>query len=272
MIESEEDIEKAESGIQEVKFSEEPSLGGVISEKKLLSNIGVRPVQNLERELQIACGFDKLGFLCGFKFTSSFQKQTGKKFFVVFVPKLKTSFMFRQHKRGLSSWYVWEWNSTTDVNVLSQPKTLEKFGFDIDLFFKSDYFKQAIPKFIAVAKQALAANGPIAAELKRIQDGGQSTNELKRYIKSIEDSLVILKTGQASSMFNLGNSSDGVAKIYRANTSYELDHFQQRDKEEKQQKKRNEFLAWMAARNKSIADAKKDAGQPDANSAPSEES
>lgn len=269
MIESEEDIEKAESGDQEVKFSEESSLGGVVSEKKILSNIGVKPIQNIERELQIACGFDKLGFLCGFKFVSSFQKSLGKKFFIVFVPKLKTSFMFRQHKRGLSSWYVWEWNSTTDVNVLSQPKTLEAFGFDIDLFFKSDYFKQAIPKFIAVAKQAI--DGPITAEIKKIQDSGQPTNELKRYVKSITDALVVLKTGQASSMFNLGNSSDGVAKIYRANASYELDHFQQRAREEKQ-KKRNEFLAWMAARNKSIADAKKDAGQPDANNAPSEES
>lgn len=254
MIESEEDIEKAESNAQEtVVFKEEASLGGVVSDKKLVCSIGVKPIQNIERELQIACGFDKLGFLCGFKFVSSFQKSAGRKFFVVFVPKLKSSIM-RQQNRGRSSWYVWEWNSSTDVNVLSQPRTLEKFGFDIDKFFNSDYFKASIPKFLRVVKTALA--GPIAAE---IQNASSSlVNELKRYIRAISDSLSTLASGQASAAFNLGNSSDGESKIYRANSSYELDHFQQRAREE-QQKKRNDFLAWMAARNKSIASKEENA-------------
>ena len=57
-------------------------------------------------------------------------------------------------------------------------------------------------------------------------------------------------------MFNLGNSADGESKIYRANKTYELDHFDKRAEEEKA-KKKNEFLAWMAARNKNIADAQK---------------
>lgn len=70
--ESEEDHAQAAEGNKVVKFSEEATLGGVVSEKKLVCTLGVAPVQNVERELQFACGFDKLGFLCGFKFVSSF--------------------------------------------------------------------------------------------------------------------------------------------------------------------------------------------------------
>ena len=51
MLESEEDQKKVAQGLKPVKFSEEASLGGVISEKILLCTLGVKPIQNLEKEL-----------------------------------------------------------------------------------------------------------------------------------------------------------------------------------------------------------------------------
>lgn len=253
MIESEEERIEAEEGDKEVKFSEEASLGGVVSEKKLLCTLGVKPIQNLEKELQYSCGFDKLGFLCGFKFVSSFQGQVGKKFFVVFVPKLKSHIM-RQQARGRSSWYIWEWLSNTEVNVLSKDAALRKFGFDIDLFFNSDFFKDSVPRFLKIVKQSLAQDVP--QKIKMAEEAGANPLEFRRYVKAIEDSFAILDADKASLAFNLGNSANGESKIYRANKSYELDHFDKRAEEEKA-KKKNEFLAWMAARNKKIADQKK---------------
>ena len=237
-------------GLKTVDFSEEPSLGGVVSEKKLICTLGVKPIQNIEKELQFACGFDKLGFLCGFKFVSSFQKSFGKKFFVVFVPKLKSHIM-RQQARGRSSWYIWEWISNTDVNVLSRDAAISKFGFDIDLFFASDLFKASVPRFVKVVKSALATDVP--QKKKMAEEAGANSHELRRYIKAIEDSFSTLVASKASSSFNLGSNSDDGPKMYRANKSYELDHFDKRAEDEKKAKKRNEFLAWMAARNSRIA-------------------
>lgn len=255
--ESEEDRLEAKSGSKEVKFSEEASLGGVVSKKDLICTLGIEPIKNLEKELQFSCGFDKLGFLCGFKFESSFQGSVGKKFFVVFVPKLKSHIM-RQQARGRSSWYIWEWLSSTEVNVLSKAAALKKFGFDIDLFFNSNVFKASIPRFVKVVKAALAWDVP--QKIKAAEEAGQNSLQFKRYVRAIEDSLQTLDASKASSSFNLGNSADGESKIYRANKTYELDHFDKRAEEEKA-KKKNEFLAWMAARNKRIADQKK-AEQP----------
>ena len=252
--ESEEDRLEAKSGSKEVKFSEEASLGGVVSKKDLICTLGIEPIKNLEKELQFSCGFDKLGFLCGFKFESSFQGSVGKKFFVVFVPKLKSHIM-RQQARGRSSWYIWEWLSRTEVNVLSKDAALKKFGFDIDLFFNSNVFKASIPRFVKVVKAALAWDVP--QKIKAAEEAGQNPLQFKRYVRAIEDSLQTLDESKASSSFNLGNSADGESKIYRANKSYELDHFDKKAEEEKANKKKNEFLAWMAARNKRIIDQKK---------------
>ena len=44
MIESEEERIEAEKGNKEVKFSEEAMLGGVVSDKKLLCTLGVKPI------------------------------------------------------------------------------------------------------------------------------------------------------------------------------------------------------------------------------------
>lgn len=250
---SEEDQVQVAEGNKPVKFSEEVALGGVVSEKKLLCTLGVKPIQNLEKELQYSCGFDKLGFLCGFKFVSSFAGSIGKKFFVVFVPKLKSHIM-RQQARGRSSWYIWEWLSSTEVNVLSKDAALKKFGFDVDLFFNSDLFKASVPRFLKTVKQSLAQDVP--QKIKMAEEAGANPLEFKRYIRAIEDSFTTLNSSQAGASFNLGNSSDGEMKIYRANKSYELDHFAKRAEEDKA-KKKNEFLAWMAARNKKIADMQK---------------
>ena len=103
-----------------------------------------------------------------------------------------------------------------------------------------------------VVKAALAWDVP--QKIKMAEEAGANPLEFRRYVRAIEDSFAILDaTDKASLAFNLGNSADGESKIYRANKSYELDHFDKRAKEEKA-KKKNEFLAWMAARNKRIAD------------------
>lgn len=253
--EDEEKNDQADQSSQEelVTFAGNEALGEVVSGRKLLCQIGVTPITDLEKQLQFACGFDKLGFLCGFKFTSSYSGSVGKIFYVVFVPKLKSSIM-RQQKKGRSSWYVWEWNNSTDVNVLSKSAALKKFGFDIDQFFKSDLFKSAIPKFLKAVRKALDVDIPL--KIQAFQNDHSACREFNRYIKAIEDSLKTLKDSQhstvASLSFNLGSSDDGETKIYRANKSYELDHFQKRAKEEVQ-KSKNEFLAWLAARNQRIA-------------------
>ena len=254
MLYTEEEVQKQR---KLVKFSEEASLGKVVSERALVCQLGVSPIRDLERQLQFACGFDKLGFLCGFRFISSFPESRGKRFYVVFVPKLKSSIM-RQQARGRSSWYVWEWNSSTDVNVLSQDATMKKFGFDIDLFFNSDLFKAAIPKFLKAIRKALDTDIPEKIEADQVD--ALLARDLKRYMRAIEDSLKTLASGNASSTFNLGGSADGQTKIYRASHSYELDHFQKRAREEAEKAKEEEakkakdgFLAWLAARNQKIA-------------------
>lgn len=244
--ESEEDHAQAAEGNKTIKFSEEAALGGVVSEKKLICALGVAPMQNAEQELQFACGFDKLGFLCGFKFVSSFQRSAGKKFLVVFVPKLKSSIM-RQQARGRSSWYIWEWLSGTEVNVLSKDAALKKLGFDIDLFFRSDVFKTAVPRFLKTVKQALAQDVP--QKIRDAAEAGMNPRELERYVKAIQDSFATLGASRADTSFNLGNSPTGELKVYRANKSYALDHFAKRAEEERAAAKKNDFLAWRAAQN-----------------------
>jgi len=138
--------------------------------------------------------------------------------------------------------------------VLSKDAAMNKFGFDIDLFFNSDVFKTAVPRFLKTVKASLAQDVP--QKIKAAEDAGANPLEFKRYVRAIEDSFSVLNSSNAGASFNLGNSSDGESKIYRANKSYDLDHFNKRAEEEKA-KKRNEFLAWMAARNKKIADQKK---------------
>jgi hypothetical protein len=51
MTESEEERLEAKSGSKEVKFSEEASLGGVVSKKDLICTLGIEPIKNLEKEL-----------------------------------------------------------------------------------------------------------------------------------------------------------------------------------------------------------------------------
>ena len=234
-----------------VVFSKEAALGGVVSSKALVCSLGIQPILNFERTLQRSCGFDKLGFLCGFKFTSN-KPVNNKTFFVVFVPKLKSSIM-RQQRRGSSSWYIWEYIDPTSVNVLSQTSAMFKYGFDIDKFFQSDLFKQALPRFQKAINTCL--NGEVAEHLQTLKSSELSADharlkELERYVKSITDSLPILLNPEAAqNIFNLGNSSDGERKIYRASKSYELDHFQKRKRDEEFKKMATDFKTWLAARN-----------------------
>lgn len=234
-----------------VVFSKEDTLGGVVSERALVCNLGVQPILNFEKTLQYSCGFDKLGFLCGFKFTSS-KPVSNKTFFVVFVPKLKSSIM-RQQRRGSSSWYVWEYIDSTSVNVLSQALAMTKYGFDIDKFFQSDLFKRALPQFQKAVDACLS--GEVAEHLQTLRASGNPDDhtrlkELERYVKSIVDSLpTLVNPDAASRSFNLGNSGDGERKIYRAAKSYELDHFQKRKHDEEAQKMAADFKTWLAARN-----------------------
>ena len=234
-----------------VVFSKEDTLGGVVSDRALVCNLGVQPILNFERTLQYSCGFDKLGFLCGFKFTSS-KPVSNKTFFVVFVPKLKSSIM-RQQRRGSSSWYVWEYIDPTSVNVLSQTLAMAKYGFDIDKFFQSDLFKRALPQFQKAIDTCLS--GEVAAHISKLRtsddpDDHAEMRDLERYVKSIVDSLpTLVNSDAASRSFNLGNSSNGEKKIYRTAKSYELDHFQKRKRNEEAQKMVVDFKTWLAARN-----------------------
>lgn len=237
---------QAASSSQTVVFAQEDTLGKVVSEKKLISNLGVGEILNFKRRLQFSCGFDKLGFLCGFKFVSNRAEAKNKTFLVVFVPKLKSKIM-RQQVRGRSSWYIWEYINSTEVNVLSQASALSTYGFDIDLFFKSDLFKLAVPKFVKAVEECLRTQ--VADHMKKLEsseDGYLEAKELVRYIRAIQDSLPTLKDSQnASGIFNLGNSSDGESKVYRANKSYELDHFQKRQQLDQL---KADFKAWLATK------------------------
>lgn len=98
------------------------------------------------------------------------------------MPKLKSSIM-RQQARGRSSWYIWEWLSSTEVNVLSKDAALKKLGFDIDLFFRSDVFKAAVPRFLKTVKQALAQDVP--QKIRAATEAGMNSRELERYVKAI---------------------------------------------------------------------------------------
>jgi len=126
----------------------------------------------------------------------------------------------------MPSWYIWEWINSTDVNVLSREAALKKYGFDIDLFFNSDWFKKAVPRFVKTVKQGLS--GEVAQIIDKQEKAGEATNKYRRYIRAIEDSFKTLESSNAGASFNLGNSSDGEHKVYRASKSYELDHFQKR--------------------------------------------
>lgn len=223
-----EELQNVVAAKEVVKFADCPTLGKVVAEKKLVCSLGISKTINFQKRLRFACGFDKLGFLCGFRFTTNKVGVKNKTFLVVFVPKLKSSIM-RQQKRGRSSWYIWEYINPTIVNVMSSEKALKTYGFDVDAFFHSDLFKESVPKFLKVVKAGLKNEiDPYIAKADVFE-----SKELKRYVRAIEDSLQTLEDSakdpdSASSKFNLGSSSDGESKVYRSGRNYELDHFQKR--------------------------------------------
>lgn len=182
-----------------INFKEDENLGQVV-EKPALFSFGATPIKNLS-EIVFAAGGNKLSQLCGFRFTSKNENIEYKEFFISFVCKLRSK-IYRDATLNPSRWFIFKKISNTEYDCLDKELLLLQYGFDVDKFFKSDYFNKVLPKFINAIENGLKnyipsfvkAHGEEKAKGALFSYDGQTQEQtiksvVPRYIKSIEDSL-----------------------------------------------------------------------------------
>lgn len=125
--------------------------------------------------------------LCGFTFESLVQP--GKIFQIVYVPKLKGS--YSRNDRGLSGWYCWTIISKDNRQVTSISQMKHDFGFNVNKFFHCDLFDKYLKIFIDNVNYVISHQ--FEEMLSKPTDTYESYNELKRYIKAVDDSIDKIK-------------------------------------------------------------------------------
>lgn len=180
-----------------VSFNDEASLGQVI-EKKQMFSFGAAPIQQF-KEIVFAAGGNKFSSLCGFKFTSKANTEY-KEFFISFVCKLRSK-IYRQSTTNPSQWFIFKKISGKELHCMDKESMLAQYGFDVDLFFKSDLFEQGVKKFKQAIDKGLKdyvpayvkAHGAEKAKSMLTSYDGQNNatvaDAVGRYTKAIEDSL-----------------------------------------------------------------------------------
>ena len=180
-----------------VSFNDEASLGQVI-EKKQLFSFGAAPIQQF-KEIVFAAGGNKFSQLCGFKFISKADVEY-KEFFIAFVCKLRSK-IYRQASANPSQWFIFKKISRKELHCMDKQSVLAQYGFDVDLFFKSDLFEKGVQKFKQAVTKGLKeyvpeyvkAHGAEKAKSMLTSYDGQLdatvADAVGRYTKAIKDSL-----------------------------------------------------------------------------------
>ena len=174
-----------------VKFDNDECLGKVIAKKQTFCSIGVRPIEKLY-DLAFASGARKFSCLCGFMFTTAAENAEYKTFTIAFVSKLRSK-IYRQANTNPSQWFIFKKIDAARVDVLDKQALLVNYGFDIDKFFDSDYFKKSLPQFQKYLKQGLADADAFQQKLE--DEGNTSDAKLARvYINAIREALPLIKS------------------------------------------------------------------------------
>lgn len=178
-------------------FNDEASLGQVI-EKKSIYSFGAAPIKQF-KEIVFASGGNKFSSLCGFKFTSKANTEY-KEFFISFVCKLRSK-IYRQASANPSQWFIFKKISGKELHCMDKQSMLTQYGFDVDLFFKSDLFQKGVAKFKAAVTKGLkeyvpeyvrAHGAEKAKDLLTSYDGQNNAtvaDAVGRYTTAISDSL-----------------------------------------------------------------------------------
>ena len=119
-----------------VKFSEDDSLGKVITKKQMFCSIGVPPASPIKdlSTLAFAAGAKMFSVLCGWTFTTADPNAKYKSFIIGFVAKLRSK-IYRQAVTNPSQWYILKPINFMRQDVLDKKTCLIQYRFDVDKFF-----------------------------------------------------------------------------------------------------------------------------------------
>lgn len=169
-----------------VKFKDDEFLGKTVKSSRIYCSIGVEPIKSLE-QLRYAGGGNKFSSLCGFMFDSANEGTEFPRFMISFVCKLRSK-IYRQQKTNPSQWFIFRRINHSRVDVLDKKALAVNYGFDIDKFFDSDFFKACLPKFEKCLKKGLAD----AETFAQSAQGEKNKNEVERYIRAINEAIPLM--------------------------------------------------------------------------------
>lgn len=180
-----------------VKFSDDESLGKVVSKKQMFCSIGVEPLKKVA-DLAFAAGARKFSCLCGIDFTTADDKAEYKHFTIAFVSKIRSK-IYRQANANPSQWFIFRKINPIRVDVLDKKALLVNYGFDIDKFFDSDLFKKILPQFEKYIKAGLSDAEQFKKKIEK-KDVAQA-KEIQRYVDAINEALPLLKSTRCNDKY-----------------------------------------------------------------------
>lgn len=225
------------------RFDKTEGLGTVVADKKLtVRTLEFKPT--MSREDFIAklrkCCYVKLGYTCGFYFKSASESQAFKNFFIVYAPKIKGALM-RQRERGYSCWIAWKYVDSANVQILSKRDVELNYGFDLDKFYDSDWFEKSARQMrVLVMKHLNEVIKPYIE--KELSSDSSLKREALMYAKAIEEAMQDITAVKQISTDDEGNERRSHTKDQETYGNREF------DKQKDNEKRREEFKAWLASR------------------------
>lgn len=179
-----------------INFNDDENLGQAAEIVEEWS-FGEQPIKNMW-ELRLAAGGHKFSKLCEFKFMSKMKEcKRYPEFSIAYVAKLRSK-IYRQATFNPSQWYIFKKVSDKQYDVLSKENLFYTYNFDIDKFFKSDYFKSNLSFFINNIQRGLDKYIPEFIEtLSTIEEKKEAT----LYKKSIEEALLIINNERVNNKY-----------------------------------------------------------------------
>lgn len=200
-----------------IVFDEDKDLGQVVESKELQS-FGDKPIESF-KELVYVAGGNKLSNLCKFKFVSK-APTAYKEFCIAFVCKIRSKIYHQQHTNP-SQWFIFKVISDKEIHCLSKKDLLDSYGFDIEKFYKSDYFAEGLAYFEKSIEHGIKrevpafikAHGKEKAEDALTSYDGKNGITVKeaatRYVTAITESLKYLHDTRTNDKFYKLISYDG---------------------------------------------------------------
>ena len=180
-----------------VKFSDDESLGKVVSKKQMFCSIGVEPLKKVT-DLAFAAGARKFSCLCGIDFTTADENAQYKNFTIAFVSKIRSK-IYRRANANPSQWFIFRKINPVRIDVLDKKALLVNYGFDIDKFFDSDLFAKALPQFEKYIKAGLSDAEQFKKKIEK-KDVAQA-KEIQRYVDAINEALPLLKSTRCNDKY-----------------------------------------------------------------------